>query len=84
MRSLGKTRRTPATTCVGCGREITAATPIDCDEKPKSGDATVCLYCGHLMIYSDDFSLRNPTDEEMREMAGDPRVVGFNKLRGKP
>jgi len=38
------------------------------------------MYCHHLMIYGDDMTLRNPTDEEMTELAGDEELLQAMKL----
>ena len=46
------------------------------DEKPPSpGDRTLCIHCHHLCVFSDDMTLRNPTDKEMIEVAGDRRLL---------
>lgn len=33
------------------------------------------------MIFADDLTLRDPTDDELIEIAGDERVVQFNTIR---
>lgn len=45
------------------------------DKPPGVGDYTVCLYCSHLMIYGENMILRNLTDSEMVEIAGDPGLL---------
>jgi hypothetical protein len=52
------------------------------EHSPRDGDMTVCLYCRHVMIYNADLSLRNPTDEEIVEIAGDPALVATITLMG--
>lgn len=79
---LGKTQQIPEAACIGCGCKTNAATPIGADNAfPQAGDATVCLQCGHIMVYNADLSLRDPIDKEMHAIAGDPRIVSFNKVR---
>jgi hypothetical protein len=82
---IGKTRRVPMTACTSCGHPVDAATPVgSVDAAPSPGDATVCFHCGHVMIYADGLSLRDPTDAEMHELAGDPRIVVINnRLRAR-
>lgn len=75
---LGATSHTPNSNCTNCGRLHDAATPVG--EKrlavsPSSGSVAICIRCGHIMIYADDLSLRDPTVEEFLEVATDPRVI---------
>jgi len=53
------------------------------DDKPASGDVTVCLYCGHIMAFAEDLSLRELTNEEAREVAGDKRILAIQRARRK-
>jgi len=46
------------------------------------GDATVCLTCGHLMVFGEDLLLRNPTDAEIVKFAGDKRLLAVQWARG--
>lgn len=84
---IGTTHRTTSSKCTACDKQVDAATPVDdaeaLDSRPSAGDATVCLGCGHIMIYAADLSLRDPTEEEMAEIAGDRRILAINKWRGK-
>ena len=63
--------------CTNCGKRMTAAsTPDDRPTRaPSPGDVAVCLYCHHLMIYDADMSLRDPTSDELAEVAGDPEIL---------
>lgn len=83
-----RTTRHKQSACLNCGKLLDASTSVDGDHAPSPGDATVCLDCQHLMMYADDMTLRNLTDEEMIEVAGDPRILtamkvvaAFNKFR---
>jgi hypothetical protein len=60
---------------------LDATTSMDGGWTPKSGDITICLYCGHLMAFDDQLSFRGLTDEEMKSIAGDPRVLAIQKAR---
>lgn len=87
MRISDQNHRTIETKCLGCGATIDAGTQIvregDEDVAPSEGDVTICLHCGHVMIYADDHGrLRNPTDDELAELAADEAIVKFNNFRG--
>lgn len=87
MRISDQNHRTIETKCLGCGTRIDAATQIVREDgevaKPHEGAVTICLHCGHVMIYADDHGrLRNPTEEELAELAADEAIVRFNNLRG--
>jgi hypothetical protein len=42
---------------------------------------TVCIYCGHIMVYGEGLTLRDPTPAEMAEVAGDRRILMVQKMR---
>jgi hypothetical protein len=76
-----KTTKMPGARCTNCRCMVTAATDAFDDNAPSPGDATVCLMCGHLMIFTKALQLRDPTDAEQIELAGDPRIVAINNVR---
>lgn len=69
--------------CPSCGSKLNGATDPVGDATPSSGDITVCLYCGHILVFTDDLRLRNPTDEEIHEIAGDVRILAIQRARAK-
>lgn len=70
--------RVPEQICQSCGRSLTAvSTPGPEDPQPSPGDATVCLYCGHLMIFTDEMTLRLPNDQEIYELGGRPDILNI-------
>ena len=75
--------RTPESVCTNCGHKMTAAmsTP-DGDRAPGPGDWSICIECHHLMAYADDMSLRDLTDAEVGEAAGDLTIVQAMNLLG--
>lgn len=80
--------RVLSSSCPNCHKVLDGATGVDDggvndDLMPDPGDATVCLYCGHLCIYGNDLRLRHPTSGEMSEIAGDPKMVAIVKARAK-
>lgn len=54
--------------CLNCGHNVNKAASVDDDMSPSPGDATICLYCSHIMIFTDDMAMRNPTDEELSQI----------------
>jgi hypothetical protein len=78
---LSKSTRTPESICPSCGKIFDAATDIISGEGPSPGDITICLYCGHVMAFNDDMTIRELTSEEMHAVAGDPRVLAIQKAR---
>jgi hypothetical protein len=60
---------------------VDAASGLMYDDKPEPGDATVCLDCGHVMIFGDDMGLRNPTGAETHDLAGDEGILLIQRIR---
>lgn len=88
LRDIGRERHdVPRGHCINCGRKLPLASQLigdgDVVSAPEPGNITICFKCGHIMVFADDLSMRAPTDEEMRDIAGDPRIVEFQKLRGR-
>jgi hypothetical protein len=70
----------PASRCLHCRKIVDGATNINDDKAPTPGDATVCIYCGHLMIFGKAMRLRNPTSEEIHALAGDANLLTVQAL----
>ena len=68
--------------CFNCGKKLTAISVPEGDVPlPGDGDLAICLYCSHIHVF-DDGKLRNPTDAEIIDIAGDPdmlKVMKFNQ-----
>ena len=63
------TTRTPEAKCLRCEHKVDAVShPTNDEVVPKPGDATVCLYCGYLMVFTDDMTFRELTEEELLEV----------------
>ena len=77
------TRRVPLSICSQCGLKLDAATNARGKKKPRPGDASVCLYCGHLMIFNDEMRLRELTGKEMYQIAGNKLLVMVQKARAE-
>lgn len=61
--------------CLNCGRALDAASSMTTKQKPRPGDVTICIDCGHIMAFADDLSMRALTDTEMIAVAGDRDIV---------
>jgi hypothetical protein len=74
----------PLSRCPGCGAKLDAARAVDADAaSPDPGDFSICLDCGHLMAFDDQRMLRDLTDDEMHQIAGDRRVLAVQRARGE-
>ena len=71
--------RYPTIPCPGC--EIPndgQFNPGDPTDVPTDGDLSICIYCGHLAVFTgqdDTIGLRPITDEERESALTDPTVV---------
>jgi len=74
--------RTPEHVCLNCGSKLNARTAVNHSDKASGGDISICFYCGHIMAYDADLTLRELTDEEMVKIAGDPCILAIQKARG--
>jgi hypothetical protein len=87
MSVLDSTSLIPPSRCPSCGKILDAASGVD--EKglhqrlPDAGDITVCIGCGHIMVFADDLTLRNPTAAEMREIAGNRNILAIQRARAR-
>lgn len=68
--------------CLSCGTHLDACSGIETGGgAPSPGDITICLYCGHLMAFNDELGLRNLTEDEAHEIAGDHRILAVQAAR---
>jgi len=73
---------TPAAYCTNCKKLVDGATAIsDPKARPHKGDFTICIYCGHVMIFDKGLTLRDLTDVEMVEIAGNRDVIKIQTAR---
>jgi hypothetical protein len=53
------TTRTRLNRCPRCNRKIDSATPIsDRNVVPTPGDLSACWYCGEILVFTHDLSIR--------------------------
>ena len=77
---LSKRRRMPKIECMGCGKGLDAVSAVDSNNRPSPGDFSMCIYCGHVMIYCDDGTLRKPTESELVDIAGDELLIEMRRV----
>lgn len=65
------TYRHQATTCPGCAKKLDASSGAD-GVAPKPGDCSICWYCGAMLLYQEDLTLRPMTNAEKVEHLADP------------
>lgn len=74
MTVFGRSRRVPQSRCIRCGDKHDAASCVGEEHGPGPGDITICITCGHVMVFTDDLALRELTSAEARMVAADLRV----------
>ena len=77
---LADTELIAAHNCLNCGASNDAASGVVDKHarntlKPKPGDVTLCLYCGHVMMFDKNLSFRELTKEEQLHAATDQRLL---------
>lgn len=82
----GDFARFPEQRCPECGKKLDTARLVEKRKEaraPEAGDRSICLNCGHIMVFNEDFTLREMTIAEVIECAGDPSVIEATNLSGK-
>jgi hypothetical protein len=75
----------PKVHCNVCGYCMNQSTAAYGDDKPKSGDVSICANCGHIAVFDEQLNLREPTPEEQKELDSDQRIIHAQILiRGWP
>ena len=76
---LSHTAETPPSECPSCGHLFDRATG-PCE--PRPGDITICINCRHICTFDDAFRLREPTEDELKALAGDPQIIALINAMG--
>lgn len=75
----------PAPGCVECGNRNDDFTAINNDTKPHVGAISICVYCGHVAVFTGDgLTLRELTSDERPEVMADPEVIAAVRSTGRP
>jgi hypothetical protein len=78
MTKIVENWHTPESICASCGTKLDGASGLSA--RPKPGDISICLYCGHIQAFGWDLKLRDLTDEEMHAIAGNKQVIAAEKI----
>ncbi len=83
--TVGDAKHLSLHACLNCGKPLDAASEVaeKPEDAPKPGCVTLCAYCGHIMVFADDMSFRELTDEEITTVAGDERIVAVSNAIAK-
>lgn len=64
----------PTCACPGCGQLHSYVTGRE-GAKPEPGSHTVCVFCGALMTFADDMTLRRTTQAELNALPWSSRAL---------
>lgn len=70
---MNATRLKP-TICPECFYRFDHASGAFDDSVPKPGDVTLCLKCGHALVFDQQLGVREPNEQERTEIANDVRI----------
>lgn len=68
-----RTSVVPDSSCPNCGAEFTQATNQK-GRMPKPNDATVCIKCATILVFTDQLTVRAPTTEELDKLSREPEL----------
>ena len=54
--------------CPSCGKILDAASPLEEGAKPSPGDITLCFYCSSILVFGEDFALREMSSHEFENL----------------
>jgi hypothetical protein len=75
MTSQSDAIKVPNGICCECKRMVDHCTPAsEPNIVPEPGDTTLCIGCGAVNVFTDDLTLRAPTDEEMSAALAEPII----------
>jgi hypothetical protein len=66
--------------CTACGYKFDMAGTLEPDARaPQPDDVSICIDCQHIMIVGNDMHLRDPTDAEAYQIAGDSEIIRYQR-----
>lgn len=73
----------PKTQCLNCGHKLDAASAAQSKRhRPRPGNFSICIRCGHVMAFADDLTMRPLTDAEVVHIAGDKEMLRYQAAIG--
>jgi hypothetical protein len=68
--------------CLNCGYVATVTRNVCHGEEPIDGAVFICIECAHIHVFEAG-RVRNPTAEEIIDMAGHPDLVSIIEAIGR-
>ena len=73
----------PLTFCPQCGHKLDGATQVEEGKgEPEENDLTVCWYCGRILLFNADLSLRVAGDDDLKQL-DDSTLIMVMQLQAK-
>lgn len=66
--------------CFSCGYNLHLTRAIGKDAQPKEGDISLCFNCGHIMAFTEAAEVRELTDQEIVDIAGNKELIKAQKF----
>lgn len=63
-----KTSNVTESTCPSCYRKLDLATDPEGKNIPKPNDLTVCIYCQEILIFQEDMSVKELSQEKIEKL----------------
>jgi hypothetical protein len=60
-----KSTSVPESICLNCGHRLDCVGSLTEETAPSAGDVTLCINCSHIMLFTNELRLRNPTPAEL-------------------
>lgn len=73
--------RMPTTNCPHCNAELNASTYVrgggrdGFKTRPNAGDVTVCINCGNICVFGNNYTLTKPDPKMLPEYLADHDVI---------
>lgn len=78
---IGGVEKLPQAYCLNCKCSLNAASHVGGEDKPAPGDSTVCIRCGHVMIFTENWGLRELTADENKWAESDEKIQAIKKAQ---
>ena len=72
---MSRTHKTKEVCCPVCSAIFDGAMGINNNDKPKTGDLTVCSYCASFLTFTPDVCVRLLTAEEIGDLSFQERTI---------
>jgi hypothetical protein len=76
-----KTHHLEPTLCPHCGYMLDAASNIDGDRAPTTGDVTICINCTNICLYETATTLRVATKQELLDNFEPEQLIGLLNIQ---